>query len=142
MVWTYIFRIFLAGVLGLVMGRLSARSGVARTFAIIAMGSALVAVISTEFFKALDNPWVADPGRLSAQVVAAMGFVGTGLIWISGKGEVRGLAGSAGLWVTAVIGMLVGSGLEHVTTFAAFCVVIIYWITRRFSRDRDDEGAH
>ncbi len=142
MMSVFIFRILLAGVLGLIIGRLSARAGVSRTFAIIAIGSALVAITSTEFFKAMDNPWASDPGRLSAQVIAALGFIGTGLIWIGEKGEVRGLAGSASLWVTAIIGLLVGSGLEHVTSLAAFFVIIIYWITGRVSKRRDDEGAH
>lgn len=137
-----VLRIFLAGLLGLIMGRLSSRGQVSRTFAIVALGSALVAIISTELFRTLDYPWSSDPGRLSAQVVAAMGFIGTGLIWTSENGQVRGLSASASLWLTAIMGLLVGSGLKHISTAAAFAVLMIYWLSglifKKRGNDQDD----
>lgn len=137
-----VLRIFLAAILGLIMGGLSSRVRIrgrdrgSRTFALVAASSALVAIISSDFFKALGNSMTGDPGRLSAQVIAAMGFIGTGLIWASEDGQIRGLSVSASLWLTAIMGLLVGSGLQHVSTAVVFIVLVIYWITGLIGRKR------
>lgn len=137
----FVFRICLAGFIGVLMGLMGARREDVRTYALIAMGAALVSVISTEFFKALDNPWVADPGRLAAQVVAALGFLGAGFIWVNEKGKIRGLAGAAGLWVVAIMGILVGSGLKHVSVAASFFVLMLFWISGLLTRKKDKDDT-
>lgn len=141
MIGVFIFRICLAGLVGILMGLVAARRQDVRTYAIIAMGAALVSLVSTEFFKALDNPWVVDPGRLAAQVVAALGFLGAGFIWVNEKGKVRGLTGAAGLWVAAIMGILVGSGLKNVTVAASFFVLILFWVSGCLTRKKDKDGT-
>lgn len=139
MIELFVTRIGLAGLIGILMGLIAARRQDVRTYTIIAMGAALAALISTEFFKALDNPWSTDPARLSAQVVAAMGFLGAGFIWINEKGKIRGLAGAAGLWVVAIMGMLVGSGLKHVTVAAILFVLLLLWLSGFIARKKDKD---
>jgi len=139
MTGVFVWRICLAGFIGVLMGLLGARREDIRTYTLIAMGAALVSVISTEFFKALDNPWVADPGRLAAQVVAALGFLGAGFIWVNEKGKVRGLSGAAGIWVVAIMGILVGSGLKHVTAAASLFVLLLLWISGLLTRKKDKD---
>ncbi len=128
-------RIIMAGIVGMAVGIVTSRT-TARLFSIICMGAALLTLISTEYFKVLNDPWFSDPGRLSAQMVSALGFLGTGLIWVSEKNEVQGLSVAASLWVTAILGMLVGAGLENVSAAAVFIVIIIYvfsgFIKKRF----------
>ena len=58
--------------------------------------------------------WYADPGRLSAQIIVALGFIGSGLIWISPEKKVEGITTAAALWLTAIVGMAIGAGLNNV----------------------------
>ena len=50
-----------------------------------------------------------DPGRIAAQVVSGIGFLGAGMIFHH-KQSVRGLTTAAGIWATAGVGMAVGAG--------------------------------
>ena len=56
---------------------------------------------------------VGDPGRVAAQVVTGIGFIGAGSIMIH-KQFVRGLTTAAGLWATAGIGLAIGGGMYWV----------------------------
>jgi putative Mg2+ transporter-C (MgtC) family protein len=51
-----------------------------------------------------------DPGRIAAQVVSGIGFLGGGAIFRMGV-NVRGLTTAASIWVVAGIGMVVGAGM-------------------------------
>lgn len=78
-----------------------------RTHFLVALGSALFMIISIYGF---DNENVTyDASRVAAQIVSGIGFIGAGAI-IFQKHAVRGLTTAAGLWVTAAIGVCVGSG--------------------------------
>jgi putative Mg2+ transporter-C (MgtC) family protein len=131
-------QIVIAGIVGMMVGIITSRN-TTRMFSIICMGAALLTVISTEYYKVLAYPWYGDPGRLSAQMVSALGFLGTGLIWISERNEVQGLSVAASLWLTAILGMLVGAGLENVSAAALFIVIAVYvvsgFIKRKFFTD-------
>lgn len=78
-----------------------------RTHILVTMGAALIMLISTQAFQGLNV--INDPGRIAAQVVSGVGFLGAGTIIISGQ-EIRGLTTAASLWVCAGIGLAIGSG--------------------------------
>lgn len=122
-----LLRLLLAAAVGTIIG-LKTRTVAARMFAIICTAAALVTIVSTEFYQVIEYPWFSDPGRLSAQVIAALGFLGTGLIWISERNEVKGLSVSASIWVTAILGILIGTGLETVTLVVIALVLIFFFI--------------
>ena len=130
----FLIRILVAGVIGLIIGLFTTNARSARTFGLISLGAALVTIISTEFYKEIAGPWFSDPGRLSAQIVSALGFIGTGLIWITEDKQVRGLTVAASLWLTAIVGMLIGAGLGHISTSAVLIVLLIYWATGTASK--------
>lgn len=119
-------KVLLAGVLGMVIGVISNRS-TARVFVLVCMGTVLLTIVSTEFFKIVSYPWFGDPGRLSAQAISAIGFIGTGMIWISEQNEVEGLNVAASLWLTAILGMIIGVGLQTKSITALLVVLIFYW---------------
>lgn len=121
-----LIKILLAGVIGMMVGTISNRS-TARIFVIVCMGTALLTIVSTEFFKLVSYPWFGDPGRLSAQAISAIGFIGTGMIWISEKNKIEGLNVAASLWLTAILGMIIGVGLQTVSITALLMVLTIYW---------------
>ena len=78
-----------------------------------------------------------DPGRIAAQVITGIGFLGAGAI-IQMKGSVRGLTTAAGIWMMAIIGMAVGLGMYLLSIFASalilFILVQLERIEKRVSR--------
>ena len=63
-----------------------------------------------------------DPGRIAAQVISGIGFLGAGAI-IQMKGSVRGLTTAAGIWMTACLGLAIGAGMYLISIVS--CVFII-----------------
>lgn len=129
-------RIFIAGLLGFLIGMKNKSvysSPLARLFSIVCMAACLVTITSMEFFKLLDLPWVSDPGRISAQVISALGFLGTGLFWIGRDNKVRGLPTGAGLWVTAILGILIGAGMNLIAVIGFVYLIIIYLVSNKVS---------
>ncbi|HEX3011663.1 MAG TPA: MgtC/SapB family protein [Syntrophomonadaceae bacterium] len=128
-----IVKILAAGIVGFIIGlfnkSLNNLEQSARVFAIISVGAALTSIISMGFFKSVSYTWTSDPGRISAQVISALGFLGTGLIWMSEKDhKIKGVSVASSLWVTAILGMLIGAGLTTPAVLGVFFVVIIYWV--------------
>lgn len=132
-----IFRMFLSAVLGGMIGVERNRRGQIagmRTFALISMGATLAMLISIfipQEYLGLKN---GDPGRIAAQVVSGVGFLGAGAI-IQMKGSVRGLTTAAGIWMTACVGLAVGSGM-YVTSIVAtvlilFVLLYMDWMERK-----------
>ena len=95
-----------------------------RTFALISMGATLVMLVSIyipQVYLGLKN---GDPGRIAAQVVSGVGFLGAGAI-IQMKGSVRGLTTAAGIWMAACIGLAVGAGMYLVSIIATLLIIFI-----------------
>lgn len=101
-----------------------------RTFALISMGATLAMLISIyvpQVYMGLKN---GDPGRIAAQVISGIGFLGAGAI-IQMKGSVRGLTTAAGIWMVATIGMTVGLGMYWLAVAATVLIlVILHWFER------------
>lgn len=120
-----IFRLMMSLVLGALIGSERRHKGQAagmRTFALIAMGATLAMLISIyipQEYMGLKN---GDPGRIAAQVISGIGFLGAGAI-IQMKGSVRGLTTAAGIWMTACLGLAIGAGMYLISI--ASCIFII-----------------
>lgn len=115
---------------GFIMGYFNqyvGNEGGPRTFALVTIGSTLVTLVSIYFFNNSDQPWLADPARISAAIVAALSFLGTGLIWLSEEQRNNGLSSATNLWVAALFGMMLGSG-SGFTTMLVFCIIILVFI--------------
>jgi len=102
-----------------------------RTHILVSLGSALVMVISIQLF--LDYPRTgADPGRIAANIVSGIGFLGAGAIIRTGGGLVRGLTTAASIWMTAAIGMACGGGMYVAATLgtalALVVLVFLKWV--------------
>ncbi|MGD0153425.1 MAG: MgtC/SapB family protein [Thermacetogeniaceae bacterium] len=99
-----------------------------RTYALVCIGSTLFMIISAYGMQAVPNLSVLkadslrmDPGRVAAQIVTGIGFLGAGMIWKE-RGTVRGLTTAANLWVTAGMGMALGLGLYFLTLVSVTCI--------------------
>lgn len=125
-----VFRLIVSMLLGMVVGAERKRKGQTagiRTFALISMGACLAMLLSIyvpQEYMGLKN---GDPGRIAAQVITGIGFLGGGAM-IQMRGTIRGLTTAAGIWMTAIIGMAVGIGM-YLVSFAATALVLLTLIT-------------
>ncbi|MFA5335654.1 MAG: MgtC/SapB family protein [Candidatus Omnitrophota bacterium] len=81
-----------------------------RTHILVGVGSTLIMLTSMHIFEIYKGVAAPDPGRIAAQVVSGIGFLGAGTI-IRFKASVRGLTTAASLWTVAGIGLAVGAGV-------------------------------
>ena len=120
-------KLILSMILGAIIGIERRRKGQIaglRTFALISMGATLAMLISIyipQVYFGLKN---GDPGRIAAQVVSGVGFLGAGAI-IQMKGSVRGLTTAAGIWMAACIGLAVGAGMYLISIIATLLIIFI-----------------
>lgn len=75
-----------------------------RTLMLVCLGSAVFTMISFAFTTS-----TGDSGRVAAQIVTGIGFLGAGAILHSRTG-VSGMTTAATIWMTAAIGITVGAG--------------------------------
>ena len=75
-----------------------------RTLAMVCLGSAVFTMMSFAF-----TTTTGDSGRVAAQIVTGIGFLGAGVI-MHGRRFVSGATTAAIIWVAAGIGMVVGGG--------------------------------
>lgn len=125
-----LIRLGLAALLGMIIGyereRQNQPAGL-RTHAILAIGSCLAMTISIniamQFYPDVPN---GDPGRIAAQVVSGIGFLGAGAILRYGT-NVKGLTTATSLWTIAIVGLAVGAGhyFSAIGTTAALLIVLV-----------------
>jgi len=130
-----VIAIFVGGAIGYERSTKNKSAGF-RTHALVCIGAAIIAIIQVNMsYEALDmihsNPayahaFTADRGRLVAQVVSGIGFLGAGTI-MQQKGSVRGLTTAATLWVVGCLGIAVGLGYYFLSIVAAVGVIIILY---------------
>ena len=140
-----VLRLALAGVLGGVIGaEREYRGKVAgtRTHLLVALGSALMLLVSRYGFS---DP--GDSGRVAAQIVSGIGFIGAGAIMVD-RQSVHGLTTAAGIWVAAGIGMATAAGLYGLaiaTTILALIGLEVFGIIlsndRRRRRDKGEQNG-
>lgn len=98
---------FLGGILGLERD-IHGRPAGLRTHLLVSLGAAVFMMLSP-FVAGMKPEIPGDPGRIAAQIVSGIGFLGAGAIIKEGV-SIRGLTTAASLWVAAAIGMTTGVG--------------------------------
>lgn len=148
--WEFVLRLFVAAVLGSLIGvereRLAWAAGL-RTHMLVCVGACLIMIVSAFGFGDVlgSQNVVLDPSRIAAQVVSGIGFIGAGCILLRGE-IVRGLTTAASLWTVAAIGLAVGGGLYIGATAATIIVLTILagikpleeWLQHRYEVHRLD----
>ena len=134
-----VFRIFLAACCGCVLGIERAKSNQSagmRTYMLVCIGAAVVMLTGQYMFAYYQT---GDPGRLGAQVISGIGFLGAGSIMTGRKLEIRGLTTAAGLWVAACIGLAIGMGFYSGGLLGTLAVYLtVSWlkpVAYHFSRE-------
>ena len=128
----YLVRIFVAACLGLLIGserKNRNKSAGIRTHVIVALGAALIMVVSKYGFMDVEK---ADAARVAAQVVSGIGFLGAGVIFVRNN-LVNGLTTAAGIWATAGVGLALGSGMYVVGISSALLVLFVQFVMHRIA---------
>lgn len=123
-----VVKLSLSAVVGGVIGyerKGNGQSAGVRTFSMISAGAALAMIISIYIPQQFFDLKNGDPGRIAAQVITGIGFLGAGAI-IRTRGAIKGLTTAAGIWMTAMIGMAIGAGLYLVGIIAAALTLVIF----------------
>lgn len=107
-----------------------------KTFSLVCMGST-IAMITNEYICAF-LPEGGDPTKMAAQIISGIGFIGAGTIMVTNHNQVIGLSTAAALWVTASIGIAIGTGFY----FCSFLSVIILLFSSYFYRTFDRRIMH
>ncbi len=116
-----------------------------RTYAMVAMGSALFVAISQIVTAMYSSGGSFDPTRIASQIVVGIGFLASGLI-IFKNDKLVGITTASGIWVCAGIGMASGFGLYGLAIMATiitlFVFIVIWVIEQRFKHifGQDDES--
>ena len=137
---TILLRLGLAVFLGALIGfERESREHAAgmRTNALVSLGSCLFTIISAfGFLDFLGTPHVQiDPTRIASYIVAGIGFLGAGSIFLSqDKNRVKGLTTAATVWLVAAIGMACGAGLFAVAVVATALGLIVLIVLRLLER--------
>ncbi|MFP4643389.1 MAG: MgtC/SapB family protein [Spirochaetales bacterium] len=108
-----------------------------RTHILIGVGASILMILSLSVpFEEGDGTYGGgDPGRIAAQVVSGIGFLGGGAILRLG-GDIRGLTTAASIWIVAALGLSIGAGLYLVagigTVFTLGTLFVLGRVEKRY----------
>ncbi len=115
-----------------------------RTHILICLGAAVTTLTSQYLYLVLGL--YTDVARLGAQVVAGIGFIGAGTIIVTNRRRVKGLTTAAGLWTSAIIGLVCGAGYVEGAVFATLMVLlaelVLVKLEYRFARKLTDTNLY
>ncbi|OVE79179.1 hypothetical protein BVY01_03295 [bacterium I07] len=103
-----------------------------RTHILVCLGATIIMIsplilTGAPHYPGAHSNWV-DPGRIIAGIVTGIGFLGAGAIIRMGD-VVKGLTTAAGIWFTAAVGVLIGSGhllLAALSTGIGLFVLLVF----------------
>lgn len=132
--------IFIGGLLGYEREFKHRPAGL-RTHILVCVGASIISMIQLHIITdtialiiehpELSNAVKADMGRLGAQVISGIGFLGIGTI-IHEKGSVKGLTTAASIWTVGCIGLGIGMGYYFLSSISAISVFFTVVFVRRF----------
>jgi putative Mg2+ transporter-C (MgtC) family protein len=113
-----------------------------RTHTLVCLASSLLMLLTVyqpEWFPGGPESVRIDPTRMAQGIMTGIGFLGAGVIFKEGI-TVRGLTTAASIWITAALGVLMGSGLYYPAfagTIATLGVLAAFrWIENRLPSHR------
>jgi putative Mg2+ transporter-C (MgtC) family protein len=138
--WQEVVSLLIAAVLGGVVGlerELRGKPAGLRTNILICVGACVFTIISTSLSGS-------DPGRIAAQIITGIGFLGAGAIIHSGTG-IHGLTTAAIIWIVASVGMACGAGFYFLAVASAFLTLIVLLVLppfeKKFKKDQPEQNG-
>ena len=129
--WTVmLLRILLAIAIGTIIGierEYKNRPAGMRTHVLVCLGACVIALLESNMHQMIMTGTTSgvtyNYGRLTAQVISGVGFLGAGTIFTAQK-KVTGLTTAASLWNVACLGLAVGYGLYFIAVAGALFVLL------------------
>lgn len=128
-----VYRLVLASILSGIIGferEAHGRAAGLRTHILVCVGSSLIMITSLYVFEVYAGRGSLDPGRIAANVVTGIGFLGAGTIIRSGS-SVMGLTTAASIWAVAGIGLAVGCGFYTGAISATIIILAVLMLLRK-----------
>ncbi len=141
----FLLRILVALGLGFLLGlerELTNKYAGLRTHILVCLGACIFTIVSIYGFPTFadgDNvivnqaTGIRDTGRVAAQIVTGIGFIGAGTVLRNGP-MIIGLTTAATLWISAAIGMTCGVGMYDVAGITTVIAVAVLTLIRIFER--------
>ncbi len=102
-----------------------------RTNIMICLGSTLFTLASIYSWRHIaGSPTTVDPGRIAAQIVTGVGFIGAGVILRTGL-HVIGITTASTIWLVAAVGMVVGLGFPLLGFLVASGATLLLFLLGR-----------
>lgn len=118
-----VLALFLSGLIGFEREQHDRPAGL-RTHVLVGTGATIIMMVSL----AMHNIHVEnDAGRIAAQVVSGVGFLGAGTIIKEGF-SVKGLTTAASLWATAAIGLAIGGNFYFLAVLTTLVVIVSLYL--------------
>lgn len=131
-----ILRLLIASLVGFLIGfdreRKNKPAGI-RTHILVCLGTALVTMTAVYALYRFPDTNI-DVTRLGGQMVAGIGFIGAGVIFISAKSRIEGLTSAAGMWACTCCGLAIGFGFFEGTLITVILIVITMLLIPVFER--------
>ena len=133
--FTIVAKLLIASMVGFLVGRERKKNdkpGGSRTFALVCLGSCLVALISLELAQMIRPEGVIlNFSRLISYTMVSMGFLGSGII-VHNKDGIDGLTTAGSLFALVPIGISIGLGYYFLGITASIITYIVleikHWI--------------
>jgi putative Mg2+ transporter-C (MgtC) family protein len=129
-IWGVVLAAGLGSLLGLERSLAGKHAGM-RTYALVALGSALFTMVGVLASFKLAFFGGINPMQLAGSVAIGIGFVGAGLMSIREHAE---LTTAAGIWLAAAIGVACGLGFYVLAVVSMVLGVLIFSVFARVER--------
>ena len=119
MINEYIIQLLLSLVVGSLIGlerEINGKVAGFRTMALICIGSTILTIVSIHLGGASKD-------RIAANILTGIGFIGAGVVFKDGL-NVSGITTAATIWVTAALGMCIGSN-DYILAFEGMLLTLI-----------------
>lgn len=137
-----VMAIIIGGVIGYERGHQNRPAGF-RTHILVCLGAAIVSMIQdqlrvnilkyTILYPEVAQVLKTDLGRIGAQVVSGIGFLGAGTI-MRDKGIIGGLTTAASIWATGCLGLSIGWGFYYLAIPAGIGIIIVLVTLKKLER--------
>lgn len=138
--WEAGLRLVAAAVIGCIIGlerEHKHRPAGMRTHVLVCLGAAMITVLEGYIAADVASSGAANvsftAGRLAAQVISGIGFLGAGTIFMSQK-RITGLTTAASVWNAACLGLAAGMGYYWLALAGAAIVLLTLAVLRRAVR--------
>ncbi len=120
-----------------------------RTHILVCLGACIVSIIQDKLrvniinfaitYPEISQVIKADLGRMGAQVVSGIGFLGVGTIMRDKSGTVGGLTTAASIWATGCLGLSIGWGFYSIAIPTGIAIIVVLVTLKKFEESVIDK---